>query len=97
MFSANRDLSQVNSQNLAITRRPAEVLLVSSVLLLFYPFLLGLSRLDSGPICKLRRVQEHRGFVIKQVEGIGEAYHFLDLLNLGTTLISAAGRVNGGE
>jgi hypothetical protein len=32
------------------------------------------------PNLKLRRVLEHRGFVIKQVEGVGEAYHLLDSL-----------------
>ncbi len=29
------------------------------------------------PNLKLRRVLERRGFVIKQVEGVGEAYYFL--------------------
>jgi hypothetical protein len=32
------------------------------------------------PNLKLRQVLEHRGFVIKQVEGIGEAYYFFDSL-----------------
>jgi len=27
---------------------------------------------------KLRRVLEHRGFMIKEIEGIGEAYHLLE-------------------
>ena len=36
------------------------------------------------PNLKLRRVLEHRGFVVKQVEGIGEAYYSLDSLNLST-------------
>jgi hypothetical protein len=32
------------------------------------------------PNLKLRRVLEHRGFVVKQVVGIGEAFYLLDLL-----------------
>jgi len=30
------------------------------------------------PNLKLRRVLEHRGFVVKQLEGVGEAYYLLD-------------------
>ena len=30
------------------------------------------------PNHKLRRVLERRGFEVKQVEGVGEAYHFID-------------------
>ena len=30
------------------------------------------------PNIKLRRMLEHRGFSIREVEGIGEAYYFLD-------------------
>ncbi len=30
------------------------------------------------PNLKLRRVLEHRGFMIKEIEGIGEAYHLLE-------------------
>ncbi len=33
------------------------------------------------PNLKLRRVLEHRGFVVKQVAGVGDAFYFLDLLN----------------
>jgi hypothetical protein len=33
------------------------------------------------PNLKLRRVLERRGFVVKQVEGVGEAYYYLDTLN----------------
>ena len=33
------------------------------------------------PNLKLRRVLKRRGFVIEQVDGIGEAYHYLDVLN----------------
>jgi len=32
------------------------------------------------PNLKLRRVLEHRGFAVKQVEGVGEAYYFVDTL-----------------
>jgi len=32
------------------------------------------------PNLKLRRVLEHRGFTVKQVEGVGEAHHLIDLL-----------------
>ena len=32
------------------------------------------------PNPKLRQVLVHRGFVIRQVEGVGEAYYFLDSL-----------------
>ena len=32
------------------------------------------------PNLKLRRVLERRGFTIKQVAGVGEAYHLIDLL-----------------
>jgi len=30
------------------------------------------------PNLKLRRVLEHRGFEVRQVEGVGEAYHLVD-------------------
>lgn len=30
------------------------------------------------PNLKLRRVLEHRGFVVKQLPGVGEAYHLVD-------------------
>ncbi|HTW59630.1 MAG TPA: hypothetical protein VMD99_15995 [Terriglobales bacterium] len=30
------------------------------------------------PNLKLRRVLERRGFAVKHVEGVGEAYHFLE-------------------
>ena len=32
------------------------------------------------PNLKLRRVLEHRGFTVKQIEGVVEAYHLIDLL-----------------
>lgn len=32
------------------------------------------------PNLKLRRVLEHRGFVVKQVAGVGEAFYFFDSL-----------------
>jgi len=31
------------------------------------------------PNLKLRRVLEHRGFIIETIDGIGEAYHLLEL------------------
>jgi hypothetical protein len=34
----------------------------------------------SKPNLKLRRVLERRGFVVKQVGGVGEAYYFVDTL-----------------
>jgi hypothetical protein len=30
------------------------------------------------PNLKLRRVLEHRGFIIETIDGIGEAYHLLE-------------------
>jgi len=33
------------------------------------------------PNLQLRRVLEGRGFVVKQVEGVGEAYYYLDTLS----------------
>jgi hypothetical protein len=30
------------------------------------------------PNLKLRRVLEHRGFIIEEIEGIGEAYHLIE-------------------
>ena len=36
------------------------------------------------PNLKLRRVLERRGFVVKQVVGVGEAYHFVDALQSGS-------------
>jgi hypothetical protein len=33
----------------------------------------------ANPNLKLRRVLERRGFVVEQIEGVGEAYHFVDL------------------
>ena len=30
------------------------------------------------PNIKLRRVLEHRGFIIEQIEGVGEAYHLIE-------------------
>jgi hypothetical protein len=35
------------------------------------------------PNMKLRRVLERRGFVIKQIAGVGEAYHLIDFLSDG--------------
>jgi hypothetical protein len=35
------------------------------------------------PNLKLRRVLERRGFVVKQLPGVGEAYHFVDALQDG--------------
>jgi hypothetical protein len=32
------------------------------------------------PNLKLRRILERRGFVVKQVAGVGEAYYFVDTL-----------------
>jgi hypothetical protein len=35
------------------------------------------------PNLKLRRVLERRGFVVKQVAGVGEAYYFVDDFRIG--------------
>ena len=32
----------------------------------------------ANPNLKLRRVLEHRGFIIREVEGVGEAYHLVE-------------------
>jgi hypothetical protein len=32
------------------------------------------------PNPKLRRVLEHRGFKVKQVDGVGEAYHLIEMI-----------------
>ena len=37
------------------------------------------------PNLKLRRVLERRGFVVRQVAGVGEAYHFVDALRIGSS------------
>jgi hypothetical protein len=42
------------------------------------------SRVDCAVSCakpnlKLRRVLEHRGFIIKEIEGTGEAYHLFEM------------------
>jgi hypothetical protein len=37
------------------------------------------------PNLKLRRVLERRGFVVKQVAGVGEAYHFIDAFRSGSS------------
>lgn len=31
------------------------------------------------PNLKFRRVLEHRGFIVKEIEGIGEAYHLFEM------------------
>jgi hypothetical protein len=36
------------------------------------------------PNLKLRRVLERRGFVVKQVAGVGEAYYFFDAFQAGS-------------
>jgi hypothetical protein len=54
-----------------------------------YALLRGLSAVEwvvhavscAKPNLKLRRVLELRGFVVRQVEGVGEAYYLLDSLN----------------
>ena len=33
------------------------------------------------PNLKLRRVLKHRGFIVKKVEGVGDAYYFMDKLD----------------
>lgn len=37
------------------------------------------------PNLKLRRVLERRGFVVQQVAGVGEAYHFIDAFQSGSS------------
>jgi hypothetical protein len=51
-----------------------------------YAQLRGLSSIEwivhaiscAKPNLKLRRMLERRGFVVEQIEGVGEAYHFID-------------------
>lgn len=57
-----------------------------------YAVLHGLLRVEwivhavfcAQPNLKLRRVLEHRGFSIKQIAGIGEAYYLVDFVQLSS-------------
>jgi len=38
----------------------------------------------ANPNLKLRRVLEHRGFSIKRIAGIGDAYYYVDVVKLSS-------------
>lgn len=44
------------------------------------------------PNLKLRRVLEHRGFVVEQIAGAGEAYHLIDTLANGSAGVRTIAR-----
>lgn len=66
------------------------VLLALGALARRYATLHGLAAIEwivhavtcAKPNLKLRRVLQRRGFVIRQLQGIGEAYHYIDVVSV---------------